>query len=61
MYLVIYLKHCLCYLFAKSDFTCSLGQNDLEKQLKEWVVALNNLTTSTQDSVKLHLLAHSTF
>lgn len=36
------LKHCSYCLFAKYEFTCYLEQNDLEKQLKQLMAALNN-------------------
>lgn len=35
-------------------------QNDLEKELQQWAVALGNLQTSMKASVKSHLLAHPT-
>lgn len=53
--LVIYLKHCLYYLVVKHDFTHHLEQNDPEKQLKQWVIAFNNLLTATHTSIKSHL------
>lgn len=31
IYLVVYLKHCLHCVFAKDDFTCYVGQSDLEE------------------------------
>lgn len=53
IYWVTYLK---CCLFANSDVTCYQEQNDLEEQLKQWVVALNNLLMATYTPVKTALL-----
>lgn len=60
LYLVIYLKHALYCLFSRDDFTRGLEQNDLEKQLKPWVTALNNLLAALNTSVNACLLARPT-
>lgn len=51
----MYLRHCLHHAFA--NLTCSLEQDDLEKEkeLKLWVVALNNLLNAIHASVKTSL------
>lgn len=54
------LKRCLSHFSAKYGFTCYQKKNALEKQLKQWVIALYNLLTAAFTSLKLRLLVHST-
>lgn len=56
IYLVIHSKPCLHCPFAKHSSTCYLEHSDLEKGLKQWVVAPNNLLRAGEASVKSLLL-----
>lgn len=46
-----HLKHCMYCLFSTADVTCYLDQNNLEKKLKQWVIALNNSLLTAMDAL----------